>query len=111
VYSLRLRVPVLEMPGPALPDRPHPDGGHRQKDPDRDAPAGGLLSCILPARPLARLAWRVAKIGPVTTGSTDGNLRDAAMGYTAPRGPDRILSVQIEGRSVSPFPPILQAIP
>ena len=40
----------------------------------------------------------MAKIGPVTTGSTDSSLRDAAMGYTAPRGSGRILSVQIEGR-------------
>jgi len=56
------------------------------------------LGCILPAHRLARPASRVAKVGPVTTGSTDGSLRDAAMGYTAPRGSDRILSVQIEGR-------------
>jgi hypothetical protein len=34
------------------------------------------LGCILPAHRLARPAWRVAKIGPATTGSTDGSLRD-----------------------------------
>ena len=58
------------------------------------------VSCILHRLP--RPAWRVAKIGPMTTGSTDGSLGDAANGVhcaswfrqnsqRADRGPKRAL--------------------